>query len=458
MNYKFRGVLTENGWISPCFIQVDENGKLKQISNQEEVGIQYENKDQYILPGFQNAHSHAFQYGMAGLAEIHDVSKTGDDFWSWREAMYALALKISPDDVKAIAKMLYAEMLKAGYTNVAEFHYIHHDKHGKAFNNLSEMGEQLIQAAKETGIKITLIPIFYQMGGFGKEAVDGQKRFLSKDSDQYLKLLEASQNSTMNYDKATIGIGIHSLRGVKGEDVIEVSKNFDQNLPFHIHISEQLKEVEDCISFTGKRPVEWLLENISVTERFHLVHATHLNNLEIEGIAKTKANVVLCPSTEGNLGDGIFPLGRYQKLNGYWSIGTDSHIGISPFEELRILDYGQRLITHQRNTFTSDKMGDSGFYAIHRALISGRRAMGINQVEFFKLGEDFDGVGIAANHPLLEASSTTSLTSTMVYSSDTSKVVSTFVAGKEVIVEGKHRKENEISHEFITALKSLQSR
>ena len=245
---------------------------------------------------------------MAGLAERHEGTGVPDDFWSWRDAMYKLALSVNPDQFEAIATMLYAEMLRHGYTSVAEFHYVHHDQNGKKYNNLAEMGSRLVSAAKKVGLKITLIPIFYQKGGFGKEPTYEQRRFISSTIEEYQKLYEASEKATQFYDGANIAIGIHSMRGVEPELIKRVASEFPKEVPFHIHISEQLKEIEDSKAYLNKRPVEWMLDNIDMNDRFHLVHATHLTKEETIGIAKTGANVVLCPSTEGNLGDGIFPL------------------------------------------------------------------------------------------------------------------------------------------------------
>ncbi len=225
--------------------------------------------------------------------------------------------------------------------------------------------------------------------------------------------------------------------------------NCRRNIPFHIHVSEQLKEVEDCIEFLGKRPVEWLLDNLDLNERFHLVHATHLTETETEKLAKSNANVVLCPSTEGNLGDGIFPLRNYQKHGGNWSIGTDSHIGLNPFEELRLLDYGQRLTTHKRNTFGAD----GGLFAITKATVSGRKAMNNFQPEFFKVGADFDACIVDANAPLLANVKMENLASAIVYSADVSNIYGTFVKGKLI---QKDKNYEQIKNEFVECVKEFR--
>ena len=372
--------------------------------------------------------------------------------------MYTLALSISPDDLQSIAQQLYAEMLRHGYTNVAEFHYVHHDKDGKKYSNLSEMGERLIAAASAVGIGITLVPIFYQKGGFGKGPVEGQKRFLSSTVDAYYDLLEASERSCKHYEHAKIAIGIHSMRGVDPEDIIKVANTGRRDIPFHIHISEQLKEVEESLKYLGKRPVEWMLDQVELSDRFHLVHATHLTKEETVKLGESGANVVLCPSTEGNLGDGLFPLKMYQENGGEWSIGTDSHVGLNPFEELRILDYGQRVTSHKRNSFYSKNQGDSGRFAIDMAMRSGRKAMGNYSHHYFKVGDYLDAVLIDCESGLIASSSWESLVSTMVYSSDISVQYGTISKGKLVVKAGRHEKANKITHQFIESIARLGNR
>ena len=454
--FSFKGLLLNEGWLENAFVTVDDDGKILAISDQFHESS--ERLNCFALPGFQNAHSHAFQFAMAGLAEIHSTDKTPDDFWSWRESMYQLALSISPDHLQNIAQQLYAEMLRHGYTHVAEFHYVHHDIEGKPYNNLSEMGERLVAAASQAGIGITLIPIFYQKGGFGKDPSKGQRRFISRTIEDYYKLLEASEKSCKYYKHASIAVGIHSMRGVEPSDIVKVAMNGRRDLPFHIHISEQLKEIEESIKYLGKRPVEWLLDNVELSDRYHLVHATHLTKDETKYLGESGANVVLCPSTEGNLGDGIFPLKMYQEHGGEWSIGTDSHVGLNPFEELRTLDYGQRLTSHKRNTFYSKNQGDGGRYAIDMSLISGRKAMGNFNHHYFKVGEYLDATLISANSGLIASSSWESLASTIVYSSDTSMQYGTISKGKLVVKEGRHLKDELFKEKFVKTIGDLGNR
>lgn len=449
--------MQKEGWKSNVRIEIDETGKIQSLSENSDAN-NAEIVEGFTIPGFQNAHSHAFQYAMAGLAEVHNVSHTSDDFWSWREAMYQLALQVSPEQMESIATMLYSEMVRHGYTNVAEFHYVHHQKDGKPYENLAEMGNRMISAAKTAGINITLVPIFYQKGGFGQAPNDRQRRFISKDIDTYLKLLSASEDACKNYTGANIGIGIHSMRGVEPKDIAEIAKSGPQNIPFHIHVSEQLKEIEDSIAYLGKRPVEWMLDNVNMSDRFHLVHATHLVESETKGIAKSGANVVICPTTEGNLGDGLFPLHQFQQYGGKWSIGTDSHIGINPFEEIRMLDYGQRLTSHKRNTFTSSIQGDTGQYAIEMATFSGRKAMNDYSEEFFAIGTSLNACVIDKNAPLLANTSLEKLTSSIVFTTDATHISSTIVNGKIVASNGRHQLQDEIRIKFSETLKTLSNR
>ena len=443
-SYRFKALLENQKWLENATVTIDESGKIISISREEKQDSIF--SDGYALPGFQNAHSHAFQYAMAGLAENN---LGDDDFWSWRETMYRLALDINPEQVKKIAAMLYAELAQNGFSNVAEFHYLHHDKNGDKFDNSAEMSEALIEAANDAGIKITLVPIFYQKGGFGIEPNERQKRFISKTFEDYTRLFEASVKVCERYQNANIAVGIHSLRGVEAQDILNCANELPNNIPFHIHISEQLKEVRDCIEFLGKRPVEWLLDNLELNERFHLVHATHLTEKETESLAKSGANVVLCPSTEGNLGDGIFPLRNYQNHGGNWSIGTDSHIGLNPFEELRLLDYGQRLISHKRNTFGAD----GGLFAITKATVSGRKAMNNFEPEFFKTGADFDACIIDANAPLLANVKTENLASTIVHTADASNIYGTVVKGNLIRKDENYER---IKSSFIECVKDFR--
>lgn len=452
--FHFQSLLQKDGWLTPAFVGVDATGVIQYLSaDAPQQPTAVESVNGFALPGFQNAHSHAFQYAMAGLAETHAVG-TDDDFWTWREEMYKCALSVDPDQAQAIAAMLYAEMARHGYTHVAEFHYLHHDKDGKPYANLAEMGLRMVEAAKMAGIKITLVPVFYQKGGFGNNPQPRQRRFISKTVDEYFHLLDDSAHAILNHPHASLGFSVHSLRAVELNDIITTYTNGPKDIPFHVHVSEQKKEVEDCLAYCSMRPMQWMLENLPVNERFHLVHSTHLNDDEVRKLAGSKANVVLCPSTEGNLGDGIFRMKAYVKLGGHWTIGTDSHIGLNPFEEFRMIDYRQRLVTNLRNTFEGNAAG----YLVNEAVTQGRQAMGRITNDHFEIGQPFDALVINAGTHLLADTSERNRLASIIYTSDSSRNLGTIVNGKWVVKNQHHTNGHEIKMAFAKAIREMKTR
>ena len=447
--YKFNSLLQDTGWLSPAYVGISGDGNLEYLSENPPTEFSaIESVKGLVLPGFQNAHSHAFQYAMAGMAELHAPGTT-DNFWSWREAMYNCALNMSPDQVEATATMLYAEMVRKGYTHVAEFHYLHNDKNGKRYANLIEMGERLIAAAVTAGINITMIPILYKQGNFGEDPQPRQRRFISQTIDDYLLLLNATAQIVSKNVNCRLGFGIHSLRAVNAADIITTFHEGPKLVPFHLHASEQLKEVEDCMAYCNKRPLEWILESLPVSDRFHLVHCTHMNDYEVSALAQTGANVVLCPGTEGNLGDGIFRLSDYANNGGNWSIGTDSHISLNPLEDLRWLDYTQRLTTHKRNTFDNPAQ-----VLMNKALYAGRKAMNNSHTrKYFDMKAPFDAAVFDADSPLLAKSDSAHLLSTIFYNCDSSNIIGTIVNGKWIVRNQMHRRGDGIKSKFIQMLK-----
>jgi formimidoylglutamate deiminase len=461
--FQFTALRQANAWLPDAIIGVDAKGSITYLAAEKPADVNesaIEKIEGFALPGFPNGHSHAFQYAMAGLAENH-AGNRADNFWTWREAMYQLALQVSPDEMESIATMLYAEMLRHGYTHVAEFHYLHHDKDGSYYQNKAEMGERLLRAARRACIKITLIPIFYQKGNFGQNPTDRQRRFICKEIPDFQKLWEESQQAVEQYSDASIALGVHSLRAVEPSQIaaaLSIAKKFPE-MPLHLHIAEQLKEVADCKAYLGVRPVEWLCNNIELNPYFHLVHATHLTEAETIALAKIGTNVVLCPSTEGNLGDGFFNIDTFQKYGGNWSIGTDSHIGLNPFEELRFSDYRQRLKTHQRNIYTSKNEADSGAYALQKAIFTGRKAVGdYASQDYFAIGQTFDAVVIDGKMPLLQFTAAQNLLSTLIYSGDVSWIAGTIVNGKWIIKNQQHQAQDAIRADFSAAIKALRNR
>jgi formimidoylglutamate deiminase len=454
--FQFDGIFLGKNWMEPGFISVDDDGKILDVSEKfEGPSEKLEMVQGYLIPGFLNSHSHGFQYAMAGLAEYLPLGSGHDDFWSWRKAMYKLANNITPESLESVARMLYSEMLRMGITEVAEFHYLHHDSNGNKFENLSEMGERMLQAAQDVGIRITLIPKFYQKGNFGTEIAQGQRRFLSKSCDDYLDLVEATRLSVSRYSNASLGVGAHSIRAVEKRDLIRMSEETDPNIPFHIHIAEQVKEVEGSLEHYNKRPVEFLLENLKLGPRYSLVHSTHMTESETKALAETGANVVICPSTEGNLGDGFFPLLDYMKHKGSFSFGTDSHINLNPLEELRLLDYGQRLQVKKRNVICTKEGEDSGEKLFNEFYNGGQLAMGRAAQDIFEKGTPFDGVVLKKDHPVLVGKDKSRRMSACLYSGDVSIIKGTIVGGEWVVKEGRHLKEKDIFPGYEKAMINL---
>ena len=452
--FRFTALLQRTGWITPAFVSIDSAGRITDISNEpaRDSHSSIEEVAGFALPGFINAHSHAFQYAMAGRAEQHPEG-IDDDFWTWRELMYKYALALDPDDVQRIAAMAYTAMLKCGFTHVVEFQYLHHDKSGKPYKHLSEMSTSLLAAAAVAGIRITLVPVYYNKGGFGKKPRPNQARFCFKDVDQYLRLLEECERAASSMSTARTGYGVHSLRAAEGEDIIRIVENGSAGRPFHMHVAEQVREVEEAVSYLKRRPVEWVLENLPVNEEFHLVHCTHVTDDELLHLAQRRANVVLCPSTEANLGDGIFRLWEYASDNGQWSIGTDSHIGIDPLEEMRWLDYGQRLTRRSRSTFD-----DGATTLIEQTFLAGKRAAGLHDEEYFSIGGFLDAVVYRDDLPLSATEKADYVLPTLVYHQNSSAARGTLIGGQWVVQEHRHGREDEIADLFKKTMSRIETR
>ena len=310
----------------------------------------------WVLPGIANLHSHAFQRAMAGLTERQQSD--ADSFWTWREWMYRFAGTLSPDDVHAIARQLYVEMLESGFTSVCEFHYLHHDVDGRAYAPPSAMADAVIAAAQEAGLRLTLLPVLYQRGGFDGRALSARQQRFAHPTDAFIRLvddLRARAASTRGAPGSTaaalrVGVAFHSLRAVDLPTMREVLAALEEpGMPVHLHIAEQQAEVADCLATHGRRPVRTLVDELPVDARWTLVHATHVDDAEVRAVAASGATVALCPTTEANLGDGLFPLRAFLSAGGRYGVGSDSHVSVSPVEELRWLEYGQRLVEQKRS-------------------------------------------------------------------------------------------------------------
>jgi formimidoylglutamate deiminase len=446
--FRFDSLYTMSGWLTPACVGVDTKGIIGYLGREVPNGAAVEYVAGVALPGFINGHSHAFQYAMAGRAEQHPAGQR-DDFWTWREAMYRCALAVDPDQLQSIATMLYIEMVKAGYTHVAEFHYLHHDKDGKPYGQLAEMGERIIAAAEAAGIRLTLIPVFYQQASFGVPLNDRQRRFFSATTADYLALLEATQKVVDQHDGVHLGASVHSLRAVSGDAVHETVRAVTARIPFHLHVAEQIREVEDCVNHYGLRPMQWLLEAGVLDNRFFLVHSTHLHDAEIRQLPATGATVVLCPSTEGNLGDGFFRMTEFVAAQGRWCIGTDSHVGLAPLEELRMIDYRQRLLTRQRNPLGAVPAHE----LIQQSVLNGLRSVG-RPATFFGLGDPLDAAVFSSDQPLLESANDSTRLSVLVFT-QSARLQGTLVSGKWVAKDGRHRLDEAARADFKTVVRTI---
>jgi formimidoylglutamate deiminase len=402
--------------------------------------------DIFSLPGLPNIHSHAFQRAMAGLAERQSARQ--DSFWTWRELMYRFAGRITPETQRDIAAQVFVEMLQAGYTSVCEFHYLHHQADGRPYADPAAMSQALIEAARETGIRLTLLPVLYMTGGFDGSPLSERQRRFGHDLDSYRALLQAlagQQDETLR-----IGMALHSLRAVPEAAIRELfpSPPSGPPQPVHIHVAEQSVEVEDCLKLRGARPVQWLLDNAPVDENWTLVHATHLDAREVLGIARSRAVVALCPTTEANLGDGVFPLRDFLEHGGRFGIGSDSNVSVSPVEELRWLEYGQRLVTRQRNIAASEALPSAGESLVVRAVGGGRQANGQGEQDDDLLLLDGDSLSLAG-------AAAADVHDRFVFAGNRNLVKDVFVAGKQVITGGRHPRGEAIARRYQRALRGL---
>lgn len=329
-----------------------------------------------VLPGLVNAHSHAFQRAIAGLTERAGAAGSSDDFWSWRDRMYSAARRITPDQLEHIAAWLYAELLAGGYTQVCEFHYLHQPQDAAGGDPLA-MSMALVRAAQRVGMGLTLLPTLYLRSGFGATGLREDQRRFASSPDSVVRLLGDVQAACQGLSGVNLGMAIHSLRAAGLPAMTELAAWAGaRQLPVHIHIAEQTQEVQDCLAHTGQRPIEWLLDHLPVNAQWNLVHATHASPAELQAVAQRGAAIAICPSTEANLGDGVFDYPAYAAAGGHWSIGSDSHVTRSWPQELWLLEYSQRLTLRRRNV-AAQPGGSSAAALFEGALAGGRAACGL---------------------------------------------------------------------------------
>ena len=447
--------LLPDGWARDVLFEIDAGGGLATVTPGAQAGAA-PRAGGVVLPGMPNLHSHAFQRAMAGLAERAGPAE--DSFWTWREVMYDFVRALTPGQVEAIAAQLYVEMLKAGYTAVGEFHYLHHGPDGSPYADLTEMSRRVIAAAKTTGIGITQLPVLYGYGDFGGQASgNGQRRFLN-DSDRFLELVEKLLKEYRGDPNVRVGIAPHSLRAVTPETLsaaLEGLEALDASAPVHIHIAEQHGEVRDCIEWCGLRPVEWLLRNAAVGPRWCLVHATHVTEEEARRLAESGAVAGLCPTTEANLGDGVFPAPAYLEAGGAFGIGSDSHISVSPIEELRWLEYGQRLTARRRNLLAGGSEASSvGARLFGGAVAGGAQALG-RPIGRLAPGARADLVVVDPERPNLHGRSDDLFLDALVFAGNDNPVTGVMVGGVWAVRDGHHPREEEIFRAYKSAVAEL---
>jgi len=446
----FESALLPNGWAKHVRV-IAANGRIERVT----TDVDPADTDERLkvgIPGVPNLHSHAFQRGLAGLTERRGPE--GDSFWTWRELMYQFVERIDPDELEAIAALAYAEMLECGFTQVGEFHYLHHDRGGIPFADPGELAGRLAAAAASTGIGLTLLPTFYAHSGFGgAEPQKRQRRFIN-GRDRFADIVAASRKAVKALPGGMVGVAPHSLRAVTPEELAWLVELSGGSV-IHIHIAEQTKEVEDCIAWSGRRPVQWLLEHTALDERWCLVHATHINDAEIQAVAASGAVVGLCPITEANLGDGIFPAGAFLAQAGRIGIGSDSNVLLDAAEELRTLEYSQRLAHRGRNVLASAAGRSTGRTLFDGALAGGAQVL--HSARGLMAGALLDVVSLSTEQPELVQRREDDILDSWIFSGGRRVVDCVWRAGEKVVVNGRHRHRDAIVARYRRTLKNLLS-
>jgi len=424
--------LTPQGWRENIVLSIGADGIIAAVDEGAPAADAVRIRG-FALPGLPNLHSHAFQRGIAGLTE---VAGAGDDsFWTWRDWMYRFALALDPDDVEAIAALAYVEMLEAGLTTVGEFHYLHHDRDGRPYADPAELGRRCVAAAAETGLAITLLPVFYAHSGFGGQPPgEGQRRFIC-DLDLFGRVAGGAAGAAASYARGRFGIAPHSLRAVTQDELRLLTGAFP-DCPIHIHVSEQVKEVDDCLAAHGARPIALLADTVPLSERWCLIHATHADADERTAMARAGAVVGLCPITEANLGDGLFEGVDFSGRGGRFGVGTDSNVAISATAELSMLEYSQRFLTRRRNAL-SPRNASTGRTLFDSCLAGGAQALGLGTVGL-AVGAPADFVVLDAGHIAFAGRTGDAVIDSWIFGPSAGAVSEVYVSGRRVVDGGRH--------------------
>lgn len=443
----FEAALLPNGWARDVRIGI-AGGRIVSL----EPGVARSPADEgggVALPGVANVHSHAFQRAMAGLTEARGPSD--DDFWTWRELMYRFLDRGGPEEIEAITALAFMEMLEGGFTRVAEFHYLHNDPSGAAYSDRAEVAARIVAAAQATGIALTLLPVFYAHAGFGGQpSAHGQRRFIN-DLDGLADLVSRCRTLTDDLPDAVVGVAPHSLRAVSPDELAAMPALAGDG-PIHIHVAEQTKEVADCLAWSGARPVEWLLANTPVDPRWCLIHSTHVTETEWRGVVARGAVVGLCPITEANLGDGVFPAVDFTRAGGRFGIGTDSNVQIGVAEELRMLEYSQRLALRGRAVM-ADPERSTGRALFDRARAGGVQATGA--ASGLSVGASADIVSLDTSGVAFAGRSGDAVLDSWIFGAPTGSIRSVWRAGREVVKNGRHIARDRIEARYGKALSTV---
>jgi formiminoglutamate deiminase len=444
----FKQALLPDGWSRDVRLAI-ANGRISTV----QIGVAATAADERHaigVPGLPNLHSHGFQRGMAGLTEIRGTSS--DSFWTWRDLMYRFVARMTPEDVEAITAQAYVEMLEAGFTRVGEFHYIHHDASGMPYADIAELAGRVVTAAQTSGIGLTLLPVFYAHAGFGGRAPDDEQRRFVNDVDRFARLVEASRRAVAGCDGGLVGVAPHSLRAVTPEELAAILP-LAEGGPIHIHIAEQTKEVEDCLAWSGCRPVQWLRDHAEVDHRWCLVHATHMTDDETRAMAATGAVAGLCPVTEANLGDGTFNASVFCGAGGQFGVGSDSNVLIAAADELRQLEYSQRLKLRVRNVMASTHRSSTGRTLFDSALAGGARALGVTGGLAAGLAADI--VSLDAGNLALAGRSDDTILDGWIFAGARSPVDCVWTSGRKVVTNGRHHHAESVATGFRRRLQGL---
>ncbi len=443
--------LLPEGWRQNVLLRWSAEGALLAVDAESQKPANVDQVRGPVVPGMPNLHCHAFQRAMAGLAEFRGDSQ--DSFWTWRDLMYKFAARITPETQYAIARHLYIEMLKAGYTSVCEFHYIHHGPGGIPYDDPAEMAAHIAAAARDAQIGLTFLPVLYQYSGFGERPLRPDQLRFRSSPEWILELV-------VRLTKAGVRCGVapHSLRAVSQDSLrtlLAGANRIDPTMPVHIHIAEQTAEVRECVAHAGGPPVDWLLDHFDVDDRWCLVHATHMTPSESSRLAQTDATAGLCPTTEANLGDGVFDAEGYLADRGSWGIGSDSNISVSVAEELRLLEYAQRLRRRRRNVLAAPETPEVG-QALYIAAVEGGAAPSGRPLGGLNVGQRADFVVLDESHPSLSMRPPSQMLSGLVFCNHgPSPVRDVFVGGRKVVTAQHYLGEQEAAEEYRRALHSL---